>query len=75
MQFYRMEHARNGTAGVRWWCLREDLREKYLAMADQVVKAWEADENAAKQRSEDAGAAMRKLASLPNAIISDAPNP
>jgi hypothetical protein len=31
--------------GVRWWCIREDLREAYLNRARQIVQGW-ADEEA-----------------------------
>ena len=52
MQFYRMD-CRNKSIPVRWGCLREDLREKYLATADAAVKAWADEEEAACQRREE----------------------
>jgi len=33
------------TAVVRWWCLRDELKEKYLEEARSMVTAWHAKED------------------------------
>lgn len=41
-----------GGGGVRWWCLREDMRKKYREMAEQVVFAWGVEEFKQKQETD-----------------------
>lgn len=43
---------KGGTLAVRWLCLREDLREKYIEEATNVVAAWWAEEQEAKTARE-----------------------
>ena len=40
------------TASVRWLCLRDDLRRKYLVRAQRIVDEWWADELEAKKARE-----------------------
>lgn len=40
----------------RWWCLRDDIRAKYIEKAKALVLAWASEEQAAKARTiEEAG--------------------
>ncbi len=52
MQFYRMD-CRDKSIPVRWGCLRDDLRGKYLAMAETAIRAWADEEELARQRREN----------------------
>jgi hypothetical protein len=70
MQLYRMSCPDNHLP-VRWGCLHEDLRKRYLETADAAVKEWADGEEAARLRREKAN--RRFFCSEPNA--KDLPRP
>ncbi len=44
-EIYQAKSRADGNpAGVRWWCLREDLRKRYLAMAERQLYVWATNE-------------------------------
>lgn len=43
----------NGVGGVRWWCLREDLQEKYRAKALELSSSWNTEEESTAKRNHE----------------------
>lgn len=55
---YQLNNETKSNVSIRWWCMREDLRDKYMAKATKEYEQWAANErsqqeNAASVRVKD----------------------
>lgn len=45
--YVEFQEAQGRAAGVRWWCMRDEVRNKWRGIAREVVDKWRADEDRA----------------------------
>ena len=51
LALYQKECAALNTIGVRWWCMRTDMKTKYRRQARDLVAIWLQDEEATEKRN------------------------
>ncbi len=55
MKMYKLECYSEGNVPIRWGCLRENIRKRFIGMADTMVEAWAVDEAQARVKREQPG--------------------
>lgn len=49
---YQLNNEKKGEAFVRWWCMRDDLREEYMAKVTEKYEKWVAMERAEQEEAD-----------------------
>lgn len=50
---YQVDQKNKGEAFVRWWCMRDDLREKYMEEAFKTHQQWSIVEKETMEKADN----------------------